>query len=533
MYQSFASLVAGAAVRLASLLGCLRAGSEADLVTPLVGKSTTDKRGKRYELAESVRRHCEFSQLPSWLRHHEQEQRRSHGAWSNHQPYALGLKEGVERFLVRVNYSIDRHAARVADAFVASRVKKGTLWAFSLDAAASSFEGATSYGWPFVSSSSEYYQPCLELSSELLKGSIKDYLAYPAILGTRGQAAGLNLRCKSRVVWQCSRVVANIEKMVFIPVFKALQHTPGFASWTSAMEVNHAITSMFDGNSCRRSVAWSPVMSVDFSKFDVTLPHEVIDRVYSIIRSWFRVEDQGLVSNLSYYVRHLSLITPEGVASNKARGIPSGSVMTNLVDSLCNLWVMSYAAARLAARVEAAEVQGDDGVYVFSETIDPVAMAQVIREELGMVINPEKGMTADNEVHFLQNVHRASYRNRYGLCVGVRPLMRILNGMMSYERFRPGWNSYLDSVRWAMQLSAAWEHPSFHLMAEWLLDKDAILQICDADEVVMKAGGPETIKRFLGKRYDGAVTFCDDVAELPGFNEVANVKALRAESVGR
>jgi len=128
----------------------------------------------------------------------------------------------------------------------------------------------------------------------------------------------------------------------------------------------------------------------------------------------------------------------------------------------------------------------------------------------------------------LQNVHRKSFRDRYNMCVGVRPIMRILNSMMSYEKFRPEWNSYLDSVRWAMQLSAAWYHPSFHAFAEWLCDMDSYSEL-DSTEIVERAGGQANVLNHLGRRYEGAVLFCDDVTECPGFNEMAYVRSLRGK----
>lgn len=533
MHKSFVPLVDDSAEkRLSALMGVIMAGSDTDLVTPLIGRDSPHKWMKRKEVASDVWASCKLSLLPQWLREVELSQRELHGSYSNVFPFVQGLKEGVDRFFCKVNTKIDRHAAKVADAFVAARVRPGTLCTRELEVAADSFEGSTSYGWPFVSSDKSYFGQCLDLSKDLLEGQPKDFLGYPAILGLRGSPAGLFSRPKSRVVWQCSRVVANVEKMVFMPIFSALQHMPGFSAWTSAMEVGHAISGMFCGRrgDCNPQ-AWSPVMSVDFSKFDVTLSHDVIDRIYSIIRQWFRAEDHFLISNLNHYMRDLSLVTPEGIRSNKARGVPSGSVMTNLIDSLANLWVISYSAARLGSRVVQAEVQGDDGVYLFDQQIDPSELKDVVEEDLGMVINPDKGLIAENEVHYLQNVHRRSFVDRYGVNVGVRPIMRALNGMMSYERFRPGWNSYLDSIRWAMQLSSTWYHPCFTVFAEWLYGQDRNMLQAPADltlgeYLVSKAGGPSEVLKHLGRRYEGAVSFSDDVTQCPGIMQLEQCSIL-------
>jgi len=509
-------LVQGAKDRLQAQFALLDRGSDLDLVTPIIGRKTTDKMGKRDQVASDVWSRCKLDQLPMWLRELEVQQRGMHGSYSNLPPYddsTLPLGVGAFFNTLPNQVSIDKHAAKIADTFVLSRLSKGTLTRCLLEDAAMSFEGRTSYGWPFVSSNPSFFDEAMGMSMAVIaSNNLPTYLAYPAILGFRGTPTGLHTRPKARVVWQCSRVIANIEKTVFIPVFKALQHSPGFAAWTSAKDVEFSITRMFDAGRA------GTVMSVDFSKFDSSLPREIIGRVFSFLSAWFgSTYDKAIIGALCHYFQGVQLLTPRGLHINKLRGVPSGSVMTNLVDSLANMWVIAYGAAKLGSRVSDCEVQGDDGVYRFNVDITPPELKGVLREDLGMTINPDKGLIAENEVHFLQNVYRRSYRDK-GLCLGVRPIMRVLNGMMSYERFHSGWNGYLDTARWVMQMSNASEHPSFYALVEWLLDQDDYLQ-GSPQSIVDKAGGPDVVRRFLGKKYEGSsldfnTLFCRGMAAV-------------------
>jgi len=91
-----------------------------------------------------------------------------------------------------------------------------------------------------------------------------------------------------------------------------------------------------------------------------------------------------------------------------------------------------------------------------------------------MTLSAEKSLVSSTEVHFLQNVHHKGFK-KDGVCVGVRPLMRVLNGMMSYEDINKQWDKRFDSFRWLQQLENASDHPAFNQACEWLLERDGCM----------------------------------------------------------
>jgi len=171
--------------------------------------------------------------------------------------------------------------------------------------------------------------------------------------------------------------------------------------------------------------------------------------------------------------------------AERTGGVPSGSVLTNLIDSLVNLWVMYYSAHRLGSRVLFALSQGDDGVYTFQGYPSKADLSGVI-SELGMTMSEEKSMMSTECVHFLQNLHTRRYLID-GLSVGQRPFTHILNSAMSMERDDgKEWNRDCHTIRWLQQWSEGDNHPSFHEACDWLYESDwmckgILCRLCDDD----------------------------------------------------
>jgi hypothetical protein len=405
------------------------------------------------------------------------------------------LQAGVMRyFSPRPAVHLRAKAARHATKVVSGLIEAASLHLADLSEAARSFQGRTGFGSPVCSSDPSYFETVLGMSVRHLESPKYDALtAYPYILGSRGFPRGYFQPAKRRVVFQGSRVIANLEKMVQIPVMEALRHCGSFEAWNGRASVDFAITEMFE----MRDTSY---LSLDFSNFDASVPQSVVEVVFGIIGKWFnRTYVSQIIGMLQHAFQFGGIYTPFGYFGGRTGGIPSGSGLTNLIGSMVNLWVMHYAAYTCGYSIVAQQVQGDDGVYAFKGGCDPSKVADVLLQDLGMVLSADKAFHAENEVHFLQNVHRRSYVRR-GLCVGVRPIMRVLNGMMSYERFRTGWNGRMDSIRWIQQMENASDHPVFGAFVRWLWGFDAGKQYLrdDLATLIQKAGGQEKVERLLG-----------------------------------
>ena len=150
---------------------------------------------------------------------------------------------------------------------------------------------------------------------------------------------------------------------------------------------------------------------------------------------------------------HVGLVVPYEVKVGRDGGMPSGSALTNMVDSLVNYMVSLAVANDLGTGVPAITVLGDDAVVAFPGS-PPMSEIVDAYSEYGLTVNADKSMESSDSCHFLQNL----YLPELGY-LPVRSVYRTLNGMLSYERFRNGWTKYMDTARWITRSEASLHYP--------------------------------------------------------------------------
>lgn len=88
------------------------------------------------------------------------------------------------------------------------------------------------------------------------------------------------------------------------------------------------------------------------------------------------------------YVTHGHIYHPRTGFIRRTRGIASGSVFTNLVDSLANVFILYYSTALMACRADICfKVGGDDNVIYSREFINPQTVAYNVKMLLNMDLN--------------------------------------------------------------------------------------------------------------------------------------------------
>lgn len=227
---------------------------------------------------------------------------------------------------------------------------------------------------------------------------------------------------KVRAVWGYPIDVIIEEGRVFYPYIQWLREQDS----PIAYHIEIATGGMQYINSMLKTFPDSRYFVSDWSKFDKTVPAWLIMDAFSIIFNSFdlsKVRDsEGLVwpvnpsqsENRLKRIRQYFINTPiricDGRRFKKTGGVPSGSMFTNVIDSIVNLIVLRYISYQTTGAFPQAEVVlGDDAVVVIP-SVDAEAMAEVALLKFGMVLNTKKSYVTTNPC----NVHFIGYFNRDG-----------------------------------------------------------------------------------------------------------------------
>lgn len=500
--------------RVENSLSRAQRGFSRDLVTPFIKDRlhTDDGRiERRSEMASSI-----LSTGFHWLDEAELAQAAKIGSYSIMDPFYMRQTQ-VGSYFVRRELRPDHDAFEFAKEALASETDEGKLRAIDLDHAFNEMPKGTNLGLPWCTSEKEYLPQVLAEARRIKKDEFKEKFLWPCLLYWRGQPNGIGLPQKNRTVWGFSHIYTILELSVQVPVLERLRELPDYCAWVGSDYVNSVITNMLDESE-------QPILSVDFSGYDASVPGALIEAAFDVLLQWFRGKDHPLINYLKYVFLNVPLLTPYGVLQRTGGAIPSGSGVTNLIGGLVQKLAMYYVAYQMGNRVIRHLVQGDDGVVSFERPWDSWKVEHYM-SQLGLTLHTDKGGVSRDRVYYLQNIHSSDYRID-GRTVGIRPLMRVLNGALSYERFKSKWNSYDDSIRWWQQFENASEHPKFREGVELLYKWDKHSRELNADQVLKRAGGLEAVESALnqtsfpyGKR---------PVSELSKFKVVKVLEELRS-----
>lgn len=157
---------------------------------------------------------------------------------------------------------------------------------------------------------------------------------------------------------------------------------------------------------------WAPfVGSFDWSKFDSTIPAQIMSMVFKLLKKCFHNVDNAEWERIVRYFIHTPILMPNGkVYIGKVRGIPSGSYFTNIVGSLANLLLIRYLQASLGLKVRNICVHGDDSIVACNSEMPLKQMSDVALKSFGMVLHPDKQRytKTDHELEFLSHMWKGA-----------------------------------------------------------------------------------------------------------------------------
>jgi len=152
---------------------------------------------------------------------------------------------------------------------------------------------------------------------------------------------------------------------------------------------------------------------VDYSSFDTSPPgwlvrdaFEILSQNYDFSRVqdsegkiWYVNREQSIrrfSKCISYFI-NTPVQMPNGERYLKSKGVPSGSMFTNLIDSIINMLVTKYVAYECTGKRLVRDLyMGDDVVACLQGIVNLEDWANVARSVFGMVINMDKSYVTTN-----------------------------------------------------------------------------------------------------------------------------------------
>lgn len=273
----------------------------------------------------------------------------------------------------------------------------------------------------------------LDLGTRLATRIIREGRGFdPYVFGRRVQPGTAGP--KTRLVWMAPLPTTIVGTRYSKRVLEGLSRKRPFV-WGLRGHEQGAIISEIESR-------FTYVYSLDFSKFDSTVPARMIDDAFRVARTHLDL-DEAELGVWRRYVNdfiHSRIIAPDGRVYQKHRGVPSGSAFTSIIDSIVNLVLVSYMWEKVTGHSlphDRVLVMGDD-VIVGSNTRLSLSQLASAASDLGFVLSAEKSTITnkssekrtfdDNRTHFLGHwwVHSQPHR----------PEKELIQRMVYPERHR-------------------------------------------------------------------------------------------------
>jgi hypothetical protein len=186
---------------------------------------------------------------------------------------------------------------------------------------------------------------------------------------------------KSRPIWMVDFYQMVAERSYAKPLTEWLKGYKYSAIGKDDRMINELINGL-------RLNSWSYI-SLDYSKYDATMPSWLIKSAFEIIESAFTSLDSGLLHVLCDDFIHKNLITRDGVL-HVDHGDPSGSGFTSIVNGICNEIITETWADYLGVDKIGYIIMGDDNLIYTQRKVDMQSISSYITHNFGVKVNTDK-----------------------------------------------------------------------------------------------------------------------------------------------
>lgn len=149
-----------------------------------------------------------------------------------------------------------------------------------------------------------------------------------------------------------------------------------------------------------------PMMMTDFSQFDKTVPPWLIRDAFNMVfdsldlshvigsdnKVWNVNSDRTRrrLDRLVKYSINTPVRLPSGERYRKSGGVPSGSMFTNIIDTIVNTIITRYCVFETTGHLPLGEMYlGDDSFVICDGIINLEDLSKIAFESFGMTVHPD------------------------------------------------------------------------------------------------------------------------------------------------
>jgi hypothetical protein len=256
----------------------------------------------------------------------------------------------------------------------------------------------TSAGWSGIIQGKPKKADLRDGALEVLKEKEKSALEVgsfncPVIPGSRTQASGEfddegnmthTFKRKKRPVWMTDFYQLLSEQRFARPLTQWLTHYEGSAIGKNDSEIQRQIFST------RLYSNW--FISLDYSRYDSTIPSWLIREAFGILRGCFDLSDQmrELFSVVEEDFINKNILMDDGSFLHVTHGNPSGSAFTAIVNGICNELITRTWTNAMGHKRPRYIIMGDDNLIYLNEKVDVATIASYIDHNFGIKVNVDK-----------------------------------------------------------------------------------------------------------------------------------------------
>lgn len=377
------------------------------------------------------------------------------------------LDQPLEKFFSGGNMqSYDGKALHTAFRRVARAFYVGKLKPVALERVA--YKANTSAGAPLFLKKGECYRESLNEAKAIRNGMAPP----PATVYHRGKNTKV-----ARPVFGYPFSMTLLESRFFEPYqFEVIGHHSPYVGGRSYATVGSEINEL----------RWKSglIYMLDYSGFDGSISQKLLNMALDVLESNFDLSDPVDARDWRLVRRYFvctPVLLPDGnMLIGKRHGVPSGSMLTQLIDSIVNAIAIEYLKARLHFQTSRYYVMGDDSLIGVSVGGPKLKELEGCLKELGLTLNVEKsrvGEASSPKMHFLGHYW--------------------YQGVLTRE-IEETWGKILTPERWSQDLWSKTEQ----------VRRDALVDRLRAYQDDNSAAWPEiqrVLNRITGRRVDKSI----------------------------